>query len=187
MSTDPGQERTLGQLVASATHDISTLLRGEIALAKLELSSQVKKAGMGGILLAAAGVVAFYSVYFIFITIVEGIEALGLARWLSFLIVTVFMLLLAALLAYVGIRKMKTVKPVPEKTISNAQATIAGLKAATESHAAPVVSVNGSSHGTVPLGARPLGSRPAISSTAASAATQRIDPTAPVPDSSRDA
>lgn len=129
-TTDPGQERTLGQLVASATQDISTLVRGEIALAKLEIGAQVKKAGIGGGLLAAAGVVAFYSVYFIFTTIAEGIQALGLSRWLSYLIVTVLMLLIAGILALLGVKKMKTVEPVPERTIANAEETVEGLKTA---------------------------------------------------------
>ena len=53
-TTEPGQERTLGQLVASASQDFSTILRGEIALAKSEIGAQVKKAGLGGALLAGA-------------------------------------------------------------------------------------------------------------------------------------
>ena len=167
MSTDPRQERTLGQLVASASQDISTLVRSEIALAKAEVSVQVKKAGVGGVLLAAAGVVVFYSVYFIFITIAEGIEALGLPRWLSFLIVTVVMLLIAGVLAMLGVRKMKTVKPTPEKTIAEAQTTVAALKAATEHP------------GTVVPAARPEWDRKDIPATAAA-------PTAE-PDPSRDA
>lgn len=130
MTTDPRQERTLGQLVSSATQDISTLVRGEIALAKLEIGAQLKKAGKGGGLLAGAGVILFYSVYFIFTTIAEGIQALGLSRWLSYLIVTVFMLLVAALLGWLGVKKMQTVEPVPERTIANAEETIAGLKTA---------------------------------------------------------
>ena len=132
-TTDPGQERTLGQLVASATQDISTLVRGEIALAKIEIGAQLKKAGVGGGLLAAAGVIAFYSVYFIFTTIAEGIQALGLSRWLSYLIVTVFMLLVAGLLAFMGIKKMQKVQPVPERTIANAEATVEGVKTALQS------------------------------------------------------
>lgn len=130
MSTDPQQERTLGQLVASASADFSAIVRGEIALAKAEISKQVKKAGVGGALLAVAGVIGFYSVYFIFTTIAEGIQALGLSRWLSFLIVTVFMLIAAAVFALLGLRKMKTVEPTPTKTIETAKATIADLKAA---------------------------------------------------------
>jgi hypothetical protein len=132
MSTDPRQERTLGQLVASATQDISTLVRSEIALAKAEVSVQVKKAGVGGGLLAAAAVVVFYSVYFLFTTMAEGIQALGLPRWASFLIVTVFMLIVAAILGLLGVRKMKTVNPTPERTIAEAQETVAAVKSAAE-------------------------------------------------------
>ncbi|EWT07664.1 hypothetical protein N864_03505, partial [Intrasporangium chromatireducens Q5-1] len=141
MSTmKPGQdrnERTLGQLVASATQDFSTIIRGEIALAKAELSSQVKKAGMGGVLLAAAGVIAFYSVYFIFITIAEGITAAGLPKWLSYLIVTVFFLLVAGVLALVGIRRLKTVQPKPAKAVAEAELTVAALKRATSNPYVP--------------------------------------------------
>jgi hypothetical protein len=130
MSTDPRQERTLGQLVASATQDISTLLRGEIALAKAEVSVQLKKAGTGGGLLAAAAVIGFYSVYFIFTTLVEVID-IWLPRWAAYLIITVFMLLIAGILGMVGVRKMKTVSPAPKKAIAEAEQTVAALKAAT--------------------------------------------------------
>jgi hypothetical protein len=130
MSTDPRPERTLGQLVASATEDISALIRSEIALAKAEIAVQAKKGGVAGGLLAGAAVVLFYSVYFIFITLAEGIQAMGLARWLSFLIVTVFMLIVAAVLGLLGVRKMKTVQPSPDKTIASAQQSVAGIKAA---------------------------------------------------------
>ena len=168
MSTDPRQERTLGQLVASATQDISTLIRSEIALAKAEVSVQMKKAGVGGGLLAGAAVVAFYSVYFIFITIAEGLQALGLPRWLSFLIVTVFMLLVAAVLGMLGVRKMKTVEPAPEKAIASTQETIAGVRAAI------------ANPGTVVPAPRPEWDRPALPG----AATAPLPST---PDASRDA
>lgn len=161
MSIDPQQERTLGQLVASAAEDLSTLVRGEIALAKAEVSLQAKKAGRGGALLAAAAVVGFYSVYFIFTTLAEGIQALGLPRWLSFLIVTVVMLLIAGVLGLLGWRKMRTVEPKPEKTIDNAQRTVAGIKAAV------------ANPGTVTPAPRPTFSTPrsAVATTRASATT----------------
>jgi predicted PurR-regulated permease PerM len=130
MSTDPRPERTLGQLVAAATEDISALIRSEIALAKAEIAVQAKKGGVAGGLLAAAAVVLFYSVYFIFTTIAEGLQALGLPRWASFLIVTVFMLLVAAVLGLIGVRRMKKVQPSPDKAIASAQQSVAGIKAA---------------------------------------------------------
>ncbi|GAA2741627.1 phage holin family protein [Terrabacter aerolatus] len=175
MSTDPRQERTLGQLVASATQDLSTLVRSEIALAKAEVSVQVKKAGVGGGLLAGAAVIGFYSVYFIFTTIAEGIQALGLPRWLSFLIVTVFMLLVAGVLALLGIRKMKTVKPTPEKAITEAQTTVAALKSATEHPGA-----------TVPA-PRPEWDRKDLPASSTVAASSSAGTAASTPNPSRDA
>lgn len=173
MSTDPRQERTLGQLAASATADISTLIRSEIALAKAEISVQAKKAGIGGGLLAAAAVVAFYSVYFIFTTLAEGIQALGLPRWLSFLIVTVVMLLVAGVLAWLGLRKLKTVEPSPQKTIASTQQTVATIKAATQ---AP---------GTMTPAARPNWDRSARSLPATPASSTPVSP--PRVDPTRDA
>ncbi|MGO4663030.1 phage holin family protein [Terrabacter sp. 2TAF16] len=183
MSTDPRQERTLGQLVASATQDISTLIRSEIALAKAEVSVQVKKAGVGGGLLAGAAVIAFYSVYFLFTTIAEGIQALGLPRWASFLIVTVLMLLVAAVLGLLGVKKMKTVDPTPAKTISEAQETVEAIKSAVEHP------------GTTVPAPRPEWDRPGLPATVAADATAPITPAAPssngsasgTPDPSRDA
>ncbi|MDN5767724.1 MAG: phage holin family protein [Humibacillus sp.] len=189
MSTDPQQERTLGQLVASASADLSALVRGEIALAKAEVGKQVKKAGVGAAFLAVAGVIGFYSVYFIFTTIAEGIQALGLSRWLSFLIVTVFMLLVAAVFALLGIRKMKTVEPTPEKTIETARATVADLKAAV------------SNPGTVTPAARPVVQGPpqpaprgqtSPTPSASASATSPSSPSTPTPagaapDATRDA
>ena len=42
MAGTPGSERTIGQLVADATHDFQGLVRSEIALAKAEVTSGAK-------------------------------------------------------------------------------------------------------------------------------------------------
>jgi cytochrome c biogenesis protein CcdA len=166
MSTDPRQERTLGQLVASATKEISTLVRGEIALAKAEVSVQFKKAGKGGGLLAAAAVIGFYSVYFIFTTLVEVLD-IWLPRWAAYLIITVLMLVIAGVLAMLGVKKMKTVEPSPKRAIAQAEQTVAALKSATEHP------------GSMVPGARPEWDR-SLDQTVARPATA-------LPDASRDA
>ena len=53
-----GDERTIGQLVADATHDVSTIVRNEIALAKAEITTDAKAAGKGAGMLAAAAFLA---------------------------------------------------------------------------------------------------------------------------------
>ena len=198
MSTDPRPERTLGQLVASATEDISALIRSEIALAKAEIAVQAKKGGVAGGLLAGAAVVLFYSVYFIFITLAEGIQAMGLARWLSFLIVTVFMLIVVAVLGLLGVRKMKTVQPSPDKAIASAQQSVAGIKAALANPGTvvpapppswdPRVAKATSNRAATPVGASPASAPAAVTSasTADTTVIQTTDTTGK-PDPSRDA
>ena len=56
---DDDAERTIGQLVADATHDISSIVRSEVALAKAEIKVDAQKAGLGAGMFAAAGTLAF--------------------------------------------------------------------------------------------------------------------------------
>ena len=114
------QEKSLGQLVAAATADISALIRGEIALAKSELKVSVSAGAIGLGLFAGAGFLALLAVVLLTITLALGLEALGLPGWLSFLIVAVFLLLVGVVLALLGRRSFKQVGP-PRRTIASVQ------------------------------------------------------------------
>jgi uncharacterized membrane protein YqjE len=118
----PDQQPSVGELVRRASENVSTLVRGEIELAKAELSTTVKRAGIGGGMLAAAAVVLLLSVPFLFVVIAEVLVAIGLPRWLSYLIVWVFFLLIAAVLALLGRRQLKKMSK-PERTLKTAKDT----------------------------------------------------------------
>lgn len=120
-------EPSMGQLVAQASEHLSTLVRSEIELAKLELRSTVKNAGTGAGMFIGAAVVLVFSLTFGFLALAEGIAALGLDRWLAFLIVFVFQLLVVGALVFLGIKKIKRVK-APEKTIATSKETVAYLR-----------------------------------------------------------
>ena len=114
-STAGAEEPSVGTLVQSAMADISTLVRSEIELAKAEVGRSAKKAGISVGLFGAAGVlVAFAGIYF-FVTVAEALTALGLPRWVSYAIVTVFLFLLAGIAALVGKRMLKKIEK-PERT-----------------------------------------------------------------------
>jgi hypothetical protein len=123
----PSTEPSVGQLVSDASTHLSTLVHGEIELAKLELRSSVKNAGTGiGFFLAAAVLLVFSLVYG-FQALAEGIVALGLDRWLAFLIVFVFLVAMAGILGFLGFKKVKRVK-APERTIKTTKDTVDYLK-----------------------------------------------------------
>jgi uncharacterized membrane protein YqjE len=121
------EEPTLGRLVADASRDISTLIQSEIALAKSELKVSVKAGGVGAALLALAAFVCLIVIILASITIAQFIIWAGLDPWWAYLIVTGFYLLLAVLLALLGIRRLKKVR-APEKTIATAKEIPQALK-----------------------------------------------------------
>lgn len=124
-----GTERTLGQLVADATQDISTIVRSEIAMAKAEVAAEAKIAGKGAGLLAGAAFVGLLGLIFLFHTL-ANVLAVWLPLWAGYLITTVVLFVLAAILGLVGKNSMSKVKPKPERTIKNAQETIEAIKSA---------------------------------------------------------
>ncbi|WJZ16830.1 phage holin family protein [Corynebacterium guangdongense] len=110
-----GAENSIGDLVSSATSQMSTLFRSEIELAKTEIVGEVKKGAVGGGLFAVAGVVGLYSSFFFFFFLAE-LLAVWLERWAAFLIVFLIMLVTAAVLALVGFQRVRKIRK-PEATI----------------------------------------------------------------------
>ena len=109
-------EPSVGTLAKSAMADMSTLIRSEIELAKTEITVSAKRGGIGAAAFAAAGVMLAFAGIFFFVMLAELITWLGLARWVSYLIVTVLLVLLAAIVGLIGYRQVKKIKK-PEKTL----------------------------------------------------------------------
>ncbi len=121
-------EPKVGQLVEDISKNLSTLLHSEIELAKLELKVSVKNAGVGVGFFGAALVLLVFSLTFGLIALAEGIHAMGLYRWLSYLIVFLLLLIVVGLLVWRGLKKVKRVK-APARTIATSKDTVAYLKA----------------------------------------------------------
>ncbi|MFE2033005.1 phage holin family protein [Streptomyces scopuliridis] len=120
-------DRSIGQLVASATAEMSALVHDEIALAKAEIRQDVKRGVMGGAAGTIAAVFTLFSLPVLSFAAAYGIHNLGLGLAWSFLIVGGAFLILAALLAGLALLKFKKVKP-PEKSIASAKETAAVLQ-----------------------------------------------------------
>lgn len=120
-------EPSLGQLVSQASAHLSTLVHSELELAKLELKSSVRNAGVGAGMFAAAAVVLVFSLTFGFFALAEGLAAAGLYRWLAFLVVFALLLVVVGLLAFVGVKQVKRVR-APQRTIETSKQTVAYLR-----------------------------------------------------------
>ncbi|MFC9325071.1 phage holin family protein [Kitasatospora sp. NPDC057015] len=120
-------ERSVGELFAAATADLSALVHDEIALAKAEIRQDVKRGVSGGVSLGVAGVVALAAVPMLSAAAALGLHALGITLGWSFLIVAGAYLVLAAVLGLLALRSFKKIEP-PRRTIEGAQATAEVLK-----------------------------------------------------------
>ncbi len=127
-TTNATPERTLGQLVADATRDLSSIVRGEIDLAKTEIKVDAQRAGKGVGLLAGAGVAAFLGLVLLLFAAVYGLVAAGLRTWLAFLIVAAVLFIVAGIVGLVGKKALSQVHGKPERTIASTQKSIAAIK-----------------------------------------------------------
>jgi hypothetical protein len=126
-SIEQDAQPSIGSLVQAATKDLSTVLRGEIELAKLELTSSVRSLGAGAGFFAGAAALVIFSLTFALIALAEGLVALHIWRWAAYLIVFGLLLLIVATLVWLGVRSVKRVK-APKRTIATGKETVAYLK-----------------------------------------------------------
>ena len=123
--TDP----TIGRLVTDASRDISGLIQKEIQLAKSELKISVKAGGTGVALFAVAAFLVLLAIIMLSVAFAYLIHwnGDGLDLHWAFLIVFWVYLLVAALLAFLGVRKVKQVRG-PERAISQGKEIPRALK-----------------------------------------------------------
>jgi len=135
--TPPGQrtrEPSTGELMRQLSEQTSSLVRAELQLAQVEMSEKAKKAGVGAGLFGGAGIVALYGVGALVATLILVLVAIGLAPWLSALIITVVLFAIAGIAALMGKKKVKEATPAaPDRTIDNVKKDVETVKEARQS------------------------------------------------------
>jgi hypothetical protein len=109
-------ERSAGEIMQDVMRDTGEVVRGELRLAKAEISEKAAKAGKAG---GYFGTAALCGVMGFACLVLCGVAALALVMpvWLAAGLMAVFLVCIAAA-AYVGGRsKMKDINPVPERTV----------------------------------------------------------------------
>jgi hypothetical protein len=105
---------SLGDLLGDVTRDLSTLMRQEVELAKIEAKQSAARAGKGGGLLAGAGVAGHFVLLFLSLALWYGIGEEWTGFGWSAVIVAVLWGIVAAILAARGRKELKTIKGMPQ-------------------------------------------------------------------------
>jgi len=119
---------SLGTSAKGVAEHASALARLELELAALELKRKVAALGIGIGLALGAALLLVYALGFGLAAIAAGL-ATAMSTWAALLIVSVGVLLVAALLGFFGLRSIKKgAPPVPEQALREAKLTSEALK-----------------------------------------------------------
>jgi uncharacterized membrane protein YqjE len=89
------------------SEDFSTLFRKELELAKQELGQSITEKVKGAVIIAVAGVMAFFALIFTLLALRDGLDSF-LWRWAADLITTGILLLVGVVGVLIARRKLAT-------------------------------------------------------------------------------
>ena len=128
MHTPAAEKPGVGAAVKQVAEHASALTKLELELAGLELKRKLGALGVGIGLGLGAAVFALFMLGFAYATIAAAL-ATAMPTWLALLIVTIALLLKAAILGMLALRAIKRgTPPVPQQAIHEAKLTTDALK-----------------------------------------------------------
>ena len=137
MSSAP-EEQSLGELFGRVTSDMSTLVRQEMQLAKVEIKQEVRTAGRAGGLLGGGAFAGYVALLFVSVAIALLIATAlpdsmseTMRHLIGFLIVGLLYGIAAAVLLSKGKKQLDKVDPVPHQTVETLKEDVQWAKTQT--------------------------------------------------------
>jgi flagellar motor component MotA len=121
------EQTSVGELIGNISNDLSTLFRQEVELAKAEVKQEASKAGKAAGMLGAAGYAGHLTVLLLSFALVAALANVMDYGWAA-LIVGAIWGIVAAILFVNGRKKLKTVDPVPHRTVDTLKEDAQWLK-----------------------------------------------------------
>jgi membrane protein len=126
--TPPEREASTGEFVKQLSEQVSTLVRDELKMARLELAHKGKFAGFGIGLDGASGLVALYAIACLLAAAIIAIAG-EIRPWLAALIIGLVLLAVSAVAALMGRSRMgRATPPMPEQAVEGTKADVGEVK-----------------------------------------------------------
>ena len=125
--SEEGAQTSIGDLIGNISNDLSTLFRQEVELAKAEVKQEASKAGKAAGMLGAAGLAGYMVIILLSFALVAALSNVMDPGWAA-LIVAVIWGIAGAVLYMNGQKKLKTVDPVPHRTVDTLKEDAQWLK-----------------------------------------------------------
>jgi hypothetical protein len=120
-------ETSVGELIGNISNDISQLFRQEVELAKAEVKQEASKAGKAAGMLSGAGFAGYLVVMLLTFALVAALSNVMDPGWAA-LIVAVIWGVIGGVLYSIGRKRLKTVDPVPHRTVDTIKEDAQWLK-----------------------------------------------------------
>ncbi|MBA3269204.1 MAG: phage holin family protein [Acidobacteria bacterium] len=115
--------RSLGELFSDLTREITTLVRAEIALARVEMGAKVSRAARHAGAVAFGGVIALGGLLTLIAALVLILVRVGLPAWSAALLVGLSLASVGAMLATRGLAALRAEDLAPTETIRTIKET----------------------------------------------------------------
>ena len=126
-STEDPAETSIGELIGNISNDLSQLFRQEVELAKAEVKQEAAKAGKAAGMLGAAGFAGYLTVVLLSFALVFALSNVMDPGWAA-LIVAAIWGIAGAVLYTTGRKRLKTVDPMPRRTVDTIKEDAQWLK-----------------------------------------------------------
>jgi xanthine/uracil permease len=120
--------RGIGDLLGDLGRQVSTLVRKEIDLARVEVTSSIGRMGRGAGMAGAGGALLYAGVLVLLAAIVFGLVELGLDAWLAALIVAAVALVAGGVIASMGVKQIQSTEMAPTQTAESVRENVEFVK-----------------------------------------------------------
>jgi len=120
-------EGSIAGLLQEIVGNVQGIIRSEVRLAKAEVKEDATSMGKAAGMLAAGAVLGIYALGILLLFLIYALEG-PVPDWAAALIVGLVVAAVAGILVYVGLNRVKSVNPAPDKTIDSFKEDIQWVK-----------------------------------------------------------
>jgi uncharacterized membrane protein YqjE len=124
-------ERSVSDVLQDILRNLQEMVRSEVRLAKVEIRDEVRRAVSSSIWIVA-GVVGALSAWIFLLWTVTYSLATRMSMWAATLVVAVVMACIASVLVIGGIRRVRRIQPIPERTVESVKENLEWMKQPTK-------------------------------------------------------
>jgi len=120
--------RGIGDLLGDLGRQVSTLVRKEIDLARVEVTSNVGRMSRGAAMAGAGGALLYAGFVVLLLALVLGLIQAGLDAWLAALIVAVVVMVIGGVVTSMGVKQMQSTELAPKQTAETVRENVEFVK-----------------------------------------------------------